>query len=71
MEGIQTIVFDWRNREKYQENFDVIVGSDIVYFGCPVQDLYEVFKKYLRVGGKGIIIIPDRKNYAELFLKLV
>lgn len=40
------------------------MGSDIVYFGCPVRDLYLVFKKFLRVGGTGIIVIPDRKNYA-------
>lgn len=65
------MLFDWRDRNKYQYSFDFIIGSDIVYFGCPVQDLYEVFKKYLRVGGKGIIVIPDRKNYAELFLKVV
>ena len=47
------------------------MGSDIVYFGCPVKDLYEVFKKLLRKGGQGIIIIPDRKNYAELFVDLI
>lgn len=28
-----------------------------------------MFKKFLKVGGRGIIVIPDRKNYAELFLK--
>ena len=45
----------------------MIIGSDIVYFGCPVADLYKVFKSSLREQGHGIIIIPDRKNYAELF----
>ena len=34
------------------------MGSDIVYFGCPVKDLYQVFKTFLKKGGKGIIIIP-------------
>ena len=43
------------------------MGSDIVYFGCPVDDLYQVFKKNLKENGRGLIIIPDRKNYAELF----
>lgn len=62
-------VFDWRDRNKYDKQFDIIMGSDIVYFGCPVKDLYEVFKKFLRVGGRGIIVIPDRKNYAQLFIK--
>jgi hypothetical protein len=27
-----------------------------------------VFEEKLRVGGKGIIIVPDRKNYADIFL---
>ena len=46
------------------DKYDIIIGSDIVYFGCPVKDLYQVFKKLLKVGGRGIIIIPERKNYA-------
>jgi hypothetical protein len=40
-----------------------------VYFGCPVKDLYMVFKDFLKKEGKGIIVIPDRKNYAQLFAK--
>lgn len=61
---IQSIVFDWREREQFDKKYDVIIGSDIVYFGCPVKDLYEVFKKFLNKNGRGIIVIPDRKNYA-------
>lgn len=49
----------------------MIVGSDVVYFGCPVEDLYKVFVRLLVPGGLGVIIIPERKNYAELFMKLV
>ena len=33
--------------------------------------MYLVFEEKLRPGGKGIIIIPERKNYAELFLNEV
>ena len=40
------------------------MGSDVVYFGCPVGDLYTVFKEGLRKGGIGLIVIPVRKNYA-------
>jgi hypothetical protein len=36
-----------------------------------VRDLYLVFEEKLKPGGKGIIIIPERKNYAELFLNEV
>ena len=47
------------------------MGSDVVYFGCPVADLYRVFKERLKINGKGIIVIPVRKNYAELFANLI
>jgi hypothetical protein len=40
------------------------MGSDLVYFGCPVKDLYEVFKKYLRKDGEVILVIPNREHYA-------
>ena len=42
-----------------------------MYFGCPVEALYNVFKLHLKKNGEGIIVIPDRKNYAELFTKLI
>jgi hypothetical protein len=61
-------LFDWRDYGKIGKKFDIIIGSDIVYFGCPVKDLYQVFRRLLNIGGMGIIIIPNRKNYAKLFL---
>jgi hypothetical protein len=62
---------DWKKHDSISNEYDIIMGSDIVYFGCPVEDLYQVFKKLLSDKGIGIIVIPDRLNYAELFLKLV
>ena len=47
------------------------MGSDVVYFGCPVEDLYKVFKERLKKNGIGIIVIPVRKNYAQLFSNLI
>ena len=60
----QVYELDWTKREENPKQFDIIMGSDVVYFGCPVADLYTVFKEKLKVGGTGIIIIPVRKNYA-------
>lgn len=42
-----------------------------MYFGCPVIELYSLMKKSLAEGGVIQIIIPDRKNYAQLFLQQV
>jgi hypothetical protein len=47
---------DWTEFDKFSREFDVIIGSDVVYFGCPV---------------KAYIVIPDRKNYADLFVREV
>lgn len=35
---------DWTNHNEIYTQFQIIMGSDIVYFGCPVADLYQVFK---------------------------
>ncbi len=41
---INAYEFDWRERSKIIKEYDLIIGSDIVYYGCPVKDLYLVFK---------------------------
>jgi predicted nicotinamide N-methyase len=55
---------DWKNHGVHTTQYDIIMGSDIVYFGCPVEDLYQVFKENLAHKGIGLIVIPVRKNYA-------
>ena len=49
----------------------MIIGSDLVYFGCPVIELYQLMKKATAEGGIVQLIIPDRKNYAQLFLQQI
>lgn len=55
---------DWKKHSAYSTQYDIIMGSDIVYFGCPVEDLYQIFKNNLGYKGLGLIVIPVRKNYA-------
>ena len=62
---------DWRKHGTDSNLYDIVMGSDIVYFGCPVEDLFQVFKEKLDYNGVGIIVIPVRKNYAELFSKQI
>ena len=40
----QVYELDWTKRQENPKQFDIIMGSDVVYFGCPVADLYTVFK---------------------------
>jgi len=35
---------DWREYKKFKLKFDFIVGSDIVYAGCPLEDLSNLIK---------------------------
>lgn len=65
----EVLQLDWKQHAKSTLQCDVIIGSDVVYFGCPVHDLYLLIKKTLRPKGQAFIVIPDRKNYAELFVK--
>jgi len=51
--GVKSSVLnlDWRCYKKFEFNFDLIIGSDIVYEGCPLQELYELIKKALKPKG--------------------
>ena len=68
---VDIIKLNWLEHEKFNMQFDIVIGSDIVYFGCPVAELYKLIKKVLVEGGIAQIIIPDRKSYAELFLQQI
>jgi len=35
---------DWRDYKNFQLKFDFIIGSDIVYDGCPLKDLSGLIK---------------------------
>jgi predicted nicotinamide N-methyase len=72
-QNVQIIQLNWLEyqRTTFAQKFDIIIGSDIVYFGCPVVELYNMIKKALADNGIAQIIIPDRKNYAQLFLQQI
>ncbi len=42
---------DWNEYEKFDLKFDFIVGSDIVYDGCPFQKLKNLIDKALNPNG--------------------
>ena len=65
----EVLQLDWTRHQQSNLQYDLIIGSDVVYFGCPVRDLYLLIKKTLRPKGRAIIVIPGRKNYAQLFVR--
>eukprot|EP01017_Pseudomicrothorax_dubius_P026329 TRINITY_DN2930_c0_g2_i1.p1 TRINITY_DN2930_c0_g2~~TRINITY_DN2930_c0_g2_i1.p1 ORF type:complete len:240 (+),score=23.47 TRINITY_DN2930_c0_g2_i1:109-828(+) len=60
---------DWREYASFNETFDVIIGSDIVYDGAPFEELAALIKQALRPGGAAYIIIPSQRFRKEDFLK--
>ena len=55
---------DWTSHPPQPQKYDIVIASDVVYFGSPVEDLYQLLKERVFKGGKAMIVIPVRKNYA-------
>jgi len=41
--------------------FDLLLCTDLLNFGYPPQFILAVFRKFLKVNGEAIIIMPERK----------
>ena len=52
---------DWMHQHVDNEKFDVIIGSDLIYEGSPVQELYDVIKSYLNEDGKCYLMVPNNR----------
>ena len=59
---------DWTAYKNFNLKFDFIIGSDIVYDGCPLDDLAGLISKALNKGGEAWIIIPNERFKASEFL---
>lgn len=63
---------DWRNYSEMEEGvYDVIIGSDIIYSGCPLEDLANLINRVLKASGAAYIIIPSQRQAAPHFLDLM
>lgn len=65
------LLLDWRDYEKLNKKFDIMVGSDVIYSGSPVQELAKLIEKGLNKGGEAYILIPDQRFYAVEFFKAI
>ncbi|KAL4468016.1 hypothetical protein ABPG72_015886 [Tetrahymena utriculariae] len=62
---------NWFEYAKFDKKYDIIIGSDIIYSGAPLKELYLLISKSLNKGGKAYIIIPSQRFKGEVFLKYV
>ena len=65
------LLLDWKDYEKLNKKYDVMVGSDVIYAGSPVKELAKLLDKGLNKGGKAYILIPDQRFYAVEFFKAI
>lgn len=68
VEGIKYHQADWRKFPTEMGQFDVIIGSDILYEKLLHQDLLNVFENHLKQGGQVLLSDPGR-DFAKLFIE--
>lgn len=68
---LKVIQIDWTVPQSYIPPVDIVIGSDLIYTGCPIYDLYNTICKSLKVLGQAYIIIPDKRSAAQEFLEVV
>jgi len=67
----KAVLLDWREYEKFNEKYDVIIGSDVIYIGSPIKELASLIDKALNVGGSAYILIPTQRSAWPDFLKAI
>ena len=68
---VKSILLDWKDYKKLNEKFDVIIGSDLIYAGAPINDLASLINKSLNIGGYAYILIPTQRPVGPEFLKSI
>ncbi|CAE8598663.1 unnamed protein product, partial [Polarella glacialis] len=66
---VRTAVLDWTKHETFpEEQFDMIIGADILLFQGMEGDLPELFNRLLLEGGRALVSDPRQRVLRPLFL---
>ena len=61
---------DWKNHEKLAPNeYDIIIGTELIYKGGAILELAKVINKILKPGGKCYISMPKERSMTKTFLE--
>lgn len=52
----------WSEYTNYKAKFDLVIGADLLFKGCPIDVLQNSLDKLLNIGGKALIISPQRNS---------
>lgn len=50
---------NWLDHATFTKKYDTIIGSDLIYSGAPLKELYLLISSSLNPQGKAYIIIPS------------
>ena len=62
---------DWRDYEKIDLKYDIILGSELIYQGGYIQELAKLINKLLKDDGICYISMPEKRSMTGTFLKYV
>lgn len=51
----------WSEYTNYKTKFDFVIGADLLYKGSSIDLLVKALAKLLNVGGRAIIVTPQRE----------
>ena len=60
---------DWKNYEKMANEYDIIIGTELIYKGGAVLELAKVIGKILKPDGKCFISMPRQRAMTKTFLE--
>ena len=59
---------DWRDPNTYAAPADIVIGSDLIYDGAPINDLVRTILAHLNPEGTCFIVMPDKRKMTPVFL---
>jgi predicted nicotinamide N-methyase len=69
---VQVKRIDWTDPRTYMEQqFDFVIGSDLIYHGSPLEALASTIRAHLVPGGKMVLVMPVKRSATTDFLRLM
>ena len=69
---IEITELDWKNHEKLTPNeYDIIIGTELIYKGGAILELAKVISKILKPEGKCYISMPKERSMTKTFLEFI
>ena len=65
------IKLDWRDYDKINLKYDIILGSELIYMGACIQELAKSINKILKDDGICMISMPEKRSMTNTFLDYI